>query len=386
MNLEMHKPLILLIRNAQPYDFGGGERFPVFVAKIVDYAYEPLIISRSNKLLEYATGVGIPTLRGLWWQKQSWSGVNVILFPMYVMWQLILFTWYLYIFVRLRPRVVHIQSKDDFIAATYAARLVGATVIWTDHADLKHIWQNLRIWYKNPIGKWVYLAAQYAHHITVISKSEYNEVTKHLPADSSLRSRIIIINNGCVDVYEKYTHKLQESFTFCSTNRLVTDKGVGEMITAFKQFYSRHPNSQLQLIGNGPEDAHFKKLAKDCPAIHFLGYQQDPLKFVANSHVLLQPTYHEGFSISILEAMMMKKPIIAAAVGGIPEMIDDNTSGLLIPSKDSEALLTAMERLYKDREIREKLATNARKRYLADFQFDQIVKERFIPLYENARH
>jgi glycosyltransferase involved in cell wall biosynthesis len=377
---------IILIRNAQAYDFGGGERFPVFIARVIQQEYGmPIIISSSPSLLRFANSANIKTIHGLWWSNQNWSGARVLLFPVYILWQIILFFWYLILFIHIKPHAIHIQSKDDFIAATFAGRIVGAVVIWTDHADLKHIWRNLLVWYKNPIGKLVYLAGYFANAITVISKSEYREVTKYLPKKSQVRNKLKIINNGSPDVKDQHHAARSSMLTFCSTNRLVTDKGINEMINAFRRFHKKHPDSKLVLVGNGPEEDHFKELAKDEPSIVFKGFQSDPLSFVATSDILLQPTYHEGFSISILEGFMMEKPVIATSVGGNLEMIKDNETGLLIPAKNSDSLYEAMERLYKDPALRRRLAKNARAQYKAKFVFDVIVKKEFIPLYETTR-
>ncbi len=382
----MKEKTIVLIRNAQPYDFGGGERFPVFVAKVLKQKYGiPIIISSSPSLLKYANSADIRTIRGPWWSRQQWSGARALLFPLYLLWQVFLFVWYLGLFIILNPNVIHIQSKDDFIAATLAGRLVGATVIWTDHADLKHIWRNLRIWYKNPVGKLVYIAAHLAHRITLISKSEHREISRHLPIRSLVRKRLIIIHNGSPDVKHTHPNTTSEVFTFCSTNRLVSDKGIREMIAAFKQFHKKYPDSQLLLVGNGPEEEDFKELASDDSAIIFVGFQSDPLTFVASSQIVLQPTYHEGFSISILEAFMLQKPVIATSVGGNLEMIKDNKNGILVPVKDSDALYRAMVLLYTDVALRERLAKNGRRDYLEQYVFDNIVSSQFLPLYKGVK-
>lgn len=387
MPVTMRQRTVILIRNAQAYDFGGGERFPVFVAKsLIQNDLKPIIISKSTSLREYAKGASIETIRGPWWSNQRWSGARVVLFPLYIAWQFFLFFWYLCVFVYKRPYTVHIQSKDDFISATFAGRLVGATVIWTDHADLKHIWQNLAIWYKNPVGKLVYIASYLANVITLISRSEYREVTRHLPRNSPILERLKIVHNGSSDTKATYPTRSSDVFTFCSTNRLVGDKGIREMIAAFKQFHKEYPGSQLLLVGNGPEEDVFKQQAADNPAIIFTGYQTDPLSFVASSDVLLQPTYHEGFSISILEGFMMEKPIIATDVGGNVEMITHMSNGILIPSKDTASLYDAMVVLYKDPQLRNRLAKKGRKIYLEKFVFDEIVKKEFIPLYDKTTH
>lgn len=374
---------IILIRNANHYDFGGGERFPVFVAEILaNQGFSPVVISRSKKLLNFAQAKSIKTVKGLWWTRQNWSGRSALLFPVYILWQLLLLGWYLWIFTLHRPMSVHIQSKDDFIAATLAARLCGARVIWTDHADLKHVWKNLSIWYKNPVGKLVYLCAHFAHAITLVSKSELELVTANLPSHKNVAKKFHVIYNGVLDLASKYPRKAPgEEFTFCVASRLVTDKGIDEVIQAFKDIVATNPQSRLLLMGDGPEAVKFHQRAQGIPGVRFLGHQKDPLHVMAQADVFVHPTYHEGFSVALVEAGMIGLPIIATAVGGNKEIIRDEETGLLVPAQNTEALRYAMNRLLQDSTLRTTLARNARAQYVDNFQFDHIVAKSFIPLY-----
>ena len=81
---------------------------------------------------------------------------------------------------------------------------------------------------------------------------------------------------------------------------------------------------------------------------------------------------------------MLQLPIIATSIGGNPEIIHHNKTGLLVPAKDSTALHHAMEQLYSDPKLRTRLATATRRQYLASFVFHTIVKTQFIPLYKNG--
>ena len=81
---------------------------------------------------------------------------------------------------------------------------------------------------------------------------------------------------------------------------------------------------------------------------------------------------------------MLQLPIIATSVGGNPEIIHNNKTGLLIPVKDPTALRDAMERLYTNHKLRANLAAAARRQYLTLFVFHAIVEKQFIPLYENG--
>lgn len=382
----MNKKRIILIRNAKSYDFGGGERFPVFIADILKKSdYDPIIISKSLKLLKFAADQNIPTVKGLWWSHQNWSGRYALLFPIYLVWQIVLLLWYTVAFLRLRPYAIHIQSKDDFIAATLAGHIVRARIIWTDHADLKHVWQNLTIWYKNPVGKLIYSCAHFAHAITVVSKSERNFVTAHLPAKSKLKKDLLVVYNGVLDNASQFSveHK-NDDFIYCAASRLVTDKGIKELIQAYRTVHSQIPNSKLLLLGDGPEAVKFHKLARDVPSIIFLGHQTNPLNTMSQADAFVHPTYHEGFSVALVEAGMLSLPIIATAIGGNVEIISDKETGLLVPVRNSSKLAEAMRELAVNTELRQRLGKSARKQYLERFQFDHIVRESFIPLYEGG--
>ncbi len=376
---------IAIVRNAAPYDFGGGERFPVFLAETLKYqGFSPTIISRSKQLIEFTKENQIPTIKGWWWSKQQWSGVNNLFIPIYFIWQCILFLYYVSLFSKLKVGVVHIQSKDDFIAATYAAKALRKRVIWTDHADLKHIWRNLSIWYKNPIGKMVYRAALRADAITVVSNSELQLVTNNLPVNSRVASKLTVVYNGVIDQSQEYPRQSSRLFTYLVASRLVTDKGIGEVLVAFKRLSEEFKDIELQVIGDGPEANNFKKQATNLEHVSLLGHQTQPLSFMANADVFVHPTYHEGFSVALVEASMMSLPIIATSVGGNVEIIKHNKTGFLVAAQSSNELFMAMKILFENDPLRKTLAENARQQYLEKFQFDVIIKDRFIPLYRGT--
>lgn len=382
MHNSHHRPRVAIIRNAYSYDFGGGERFPVSLAEeLAKQGHETVIISRSPRLLSLAKERKLEVVQGWWWSYQNFSGRHSLLFPVYLLWQLALMVWYLVLFIRLKPSAVHPQSRDDFVAATLAAKLVGSRVVWTDHADLKYIFQNHRVWYKNPVGKLVYLSSKLAHHITLVSKSEKRLIEAQI--GHTLPSKYIVIHNGVNDQYSKLkpAQTKKKSTVFVATSRLVTSKGIGELIDAFKSL-SHSEKSELWLLGEGLEEKKFRQQAGDTTTIKFLGFPKNALQRVADADVFIHPSYHEGFSISLVEAAMLGKPIIACDVGGNGEIITNNRNGLLVAARDSEALRKAMLELLKNSTKRKKMGIESREIYLTDFVFSQIVEERFVPLYE----
>ena len=191
-----------------------------------------------------------------------------------------------------------------------------------------------------------------------------------------------IVYNGAFDSYKPA--KKYDIFTFISTGRLVTDKGIGELIKAFIKFNNKWSASQLYLLGDGPERKSFERMASDNDSIYFLGYQEDPLKYVSKSHVFLLPTYHEGFSLAIIEACMLAMPVIATDVGGNPEIIRDGETGLLVQVRDPEALYIAMEELFENSLLRERLSKNARKAYERKFNYKNIINDNYIRFYQDS--
>ncbi len=372
---------IVIIRNAHRYDFGGGERVPVNLADILSKnGYAPVIVSRSPKLLDYASTKGIKVVRGWWWSRQNWSGPRVLLTPIYFIWQLLLILWYLSLFLRLRPKVVHPQSKDDFIAATVAGKLLGAKVVWSDHADLKYVYQNTSVWYKNPVGKLVRWASRMASAIILTSQNDKKLIEAAL--GTRLGRRYLVIHNGISDRPELLGKEHDtDKIVFAATSRLVTAKGIGELIEAFKTVALKHPKTELWLFGEGPEQKKFEELASGQDGISFKGFPENVLEQVAKADIFVHSSYLEGFSISLIEAAMLGKPIIACRVGGNPEIVRDGKNGLLIPPRDTDALTMAMAKLVADKKLRQQYGKAARKTYEDGYVFEKIVKEKYIPLY-----
>lgn len=370
---------IALIRNSYAHDVGGAEKFPTNLGLVIaDRGFKPVILSANKKTLSIAKAAGLRAARSPWWSFQNFSGRNILLFPAYLLWMLAVTAWYLQFFLRERADVVHPQSRDDFVAATFAAKLLRKRVIWTDHADLKHVFMNHKKWYKNPVGKTVYLASLLADHITIGSHSEMRLIEESL--GKRLPAKYQVVHMGVVDEYKPAERK-NGRLVFVSTSRLVGDKGIGELIEAFKMIDDS--NAVLKLCGDGPEAARFKAQARGVKHIEFLGYVDDVLRVLRESDALVHPSYHESFGLSLVEAEMCGLPIIACNVASIPEIVKDGVNGILVKPKSSEDLAQAMTTLIKNSKLKTEMGQASRQIFLKSFQFDKIVDEKFLPLYED---
>lgn len=371
---------VALIRNSRSYDFGGAELFPINLAhELEKLEYVPVIISAHEKTLSTAQDSGLKVAKGLWWSFQDFSGFKIALLPLYLAWTLVLISWYVVFFLKNRIDVAHPQSRDDFLSTTIAAKLLKRKVVWTDHADLKHIYMNHRKWYKNPVGKLVYLTSKFADKVTIESFSESDLIKKSL--GKKLPENYTIVHIGVVDLYRPID-RIDKGMVFISTSRLVKDKGIRELIEAFKLVEAK--DVLLRLCGDGPDADYFKTLASGVQNIEFLGHVNNVTEMLQKSDVLVHPTYHESFGLSLVEAEMCNLPIIASGVGSIPEIVEDGVSGILVRPKSVTDLANAMRQLIKNPKQRTDMGKAGRQIYLSKFQFDKIVKEKFVPIYEQA--
>lgn len=154
-------------------------------------------------------------------------------------------------------------------------------------------------------------------------------------------------------------------FTFVFIGRLVRDKGINELIKAFKTLNKIHPTTRLILVGGfeqklDPLDPETISEINNNPAIEAVGVQRDVRPWLLASDCFVFPSYREGFPNVVIEAGAMELPSIVTDINGSREIISHGKNGLIIPSRDGFALLTAMERFLKESELAQELSRNAR--------------------------
>ncbi|TPE39997.1 glycosyltransferase family 4 protein [Pontibacter mangrovi] len=158
----------------------------------------------------------------------------------------------------------------------------------------------------------------------------------------------------------------QEDFVFVFIGRLVKDKGVQELVAAFKAVQLSHPHAKLILVG--PLEQELDPLPPETlqeieqnPAILSVGFQNDVRPYLAVSHALAFPSYREGFPNVPMQAGCFELPSIVTDINGCNEIVVEGENGLIIPPKHTQKLQEAMERLLTDRPLYEHLTSNARR-------------------------
>lgn len=153
--------------------------------------------------------------------------------------------------------------------------------------------------------------------------------------------------------------------TYCFVGRVVGDKGINEMVSAFYRLYLKNSAIRLLLVGPfedelDPLSEFTKSIINEHPAIEAVGWQSDVRPFLAASQFFVFPSYREGFPNVLLQAGAMGLPSIVTDINGSNEIILPGQNGVIIPSHDEEALFAAMEDTLTHPDRWVQMAANAR--------------------------
>lgn len=240
---------------------------------------------------------------------------------------------------------------------------------------------------KNPvfrrIFKWM---LGYADSVTVNSTFMKNEVEKII---KNKNIEIIPMGAGIGDISDKSTEKREQTTktNLLFVGRLIEWKGTKYLIDAVKLL---DPGKfELHIAGDGPERENLEKNAPENVVFH--GYQtgKNLEELYLNADVFVLPSivddagYTEGLGTVLLEAANFSIPSIGTNVGGIPDIIIDGKTGLLVPQKDSAALADAIKTLAEDKMLCGKLTENAQKHLKDNFSWE-VITEKFFEIYSKA--
>ena len=143
-------------------------------------------------------------------------------------------------------------------------------------------------------------------------------------------------------------------------------KGQRVLLEAARQLRETHPDVCFLLLGDGADGEALKAGSADLDNVIWEGFQPNVGDYLEIMTLFAFPSRNEGLGSTLLDAMDHRVPIVASDVDGIPDLIEDDVSGLLVPPGDAEALATALMALLEDPERSRRLATAAGQR-LADF-------------------
>lgn len=221
-------------------------------------------------------------------------------------------------------------------------------------------------------------------HLIPVALSELirDSIVKEYDIDED---RIPVIYNG-IDLSKcqiKTDYSVDGNFKILHIGRFYEQKNHTGLLQAFKLFHEKHINTELWLIGDGEKRAEIENyVAKNnlTSCVTLLGLQSYVYGYLHDADMFTLPSNYEGIPMTIVEAMGTGLPIVATTVGGIPDMLNDE-SALLVPVEVNE-ISKAFEKYYTNTELRETHGTNAF--ILSDKFSAKTMAERYYSIYKGV--
>jgi glycosyltransferase involved in cell wall biosynthesis len=198
-----------------------------------------------------------------------------------------------------------------------------------------------------------------------------------LRARTCRASRTVVIHNGVpLDGPRRPPRSASDPVTLVSVGRLRPPK---DFATLLRAVAALEPGSaRLRIAGDGPERAalaaEVARLGLES-TVELMGTRTDVAELLAGADVFVLSSDSEGLPMSVLEAMAARLPVVASAVGGVPEAVRDGETGTLVPPRDSAALAEALRRLVADPALRDRLGEAGRRRVEREFSLARFERE-----------
>lgn len=285
------------------------------------------------------------------------------------------------VFRREKPDMVHSMTPKAGLLCMLAAKMAHVPVrvhtftglVWPTAKGLKRRILMLTDWltcacatHVIPEGEGV--KADLQRHITrkPMKVLGYGNVKGVDMERFSLRPEIVDAAKGL---------RSRNLFTFLYVGRIVSDKGVNELVDAFSKLHAHNPHCRLVLVGKMEENldplkpSTLKKILAQ-KGIRAVGEKRDDelIAWYAASDCFVLPSYREGFPNTVLEAGAMGLPSIVTDINGSREIVENGKNGIIIPPKDENALFEAMQQMLDNDSERNSMATVARPMIASRFE------------------
>lgn len=274
------------------------------------------------------------------------------------------------LFAEYQPEVVQTHSvKSHFLLA-----ILGAPRPWIafhhGYTD-----ENLKMRAYNALDRY---SLRKSDRIVTVCEAFIPELRRSGVA----RDRVDILHNSIDPAWRPLPDEIQELrkslnlapgvLRILAIGRLSKEKGHATLIKAVAEVKKRRPDLAVEvlLVGDGPLRASLNELAKAEgmeSVFRFVGQVRNVKAFFGVADLLAVPSFSEGSPNVVLEAMAAGAPMVATRVGGVPEILRDRETGLLVPAGDCDAMATAIVELIDSSELRLRLAARAHDRVATEF-------------------
>ena len=255
------------------------------------------------------------------------------------------------------------------------ARVVSPVpVVYTEH--------NIAGSYRLPV-QWANRAT-YARNraVTAVSDAEAESIAGYPGPDAR-----VVSNGVSVAVTEQEKAAVRAELGIDAATPLVVHvgnirphKGHANLVDTVVRLVPMVPDVRVVSIGGEKHDgdlARVTRLAAEAGVadhLAFMGRREDALAFTAAADVFANPSDFEGLPVAVLEAMALERPVVATSVGGVPSIVRNDVTGVLVPPKDPAALADGIARMLGDRRVAAELAAAGRKVVERDFSLETMVR------------
>jgi glycosyltransferase involved in cell wall biosynthesis len=285
--------------------------------------------------------------------------------------------WRLYRHLRhTRPDILHSFLPVANLAGVMVGRL----------ARVPRVIVSIRCSYEATLGRSWRRVARWSHRRAdrVIVNSEaarLEEIEAGFPSE-----RLDYVPNGirlaAAPAPGRAALDLPEGPLVLSVGQLEAIKGHRHLIDAWDTVRAAVPDATLVLLGDGSLRAELEEWTRrngTASSVRFLGFREGVRPYLLACDLLVQSSVSEGMPNAVLEAMAARRPVVATRVGGVPEIVSDGKTGVLVPAADPGALASAIVGLLAQRERRTAMGEAAWRRVR-----DRFLAERMITLTEDA--
>ncbi len=279
---------------------------------------------------------------------------------------------------REKIQVLQVQMLHATIVGVVAARLARVPVVLVNRQYTDEGYDN----HGALIRKLDLSLTQTANHVTTCSAQVRDTILSQttLPPE-----RVGVIHNGidlaAFDAAARagspfWDRSWENGILLGTAGSLNPRKGHADLLHALARVLKVRPDVRLVIVGEGRERARLEALADRLgirSKVLLAGFQMDVATLMQHLTFYVHPSRHEPFGISLIEAMGARKAIVASAVGGIPDIVVDGQTGLLVPPSDPESLAEAILRLIREPEAAQRMGERGRARVEECFTISTVV-------------
>lgn len=288
------------------------------------------------------------------------------------------------LFRKLRPDIVHLNGSKAGALGTFAAKVaLVPKIVFSTHGlpyfEKRPRWQNFFIYIT------LKFAAYFQNIVIAISQFDYEHALKHnLVLSSKLTYIPISIEPeeyrflSRKEAREALSSSLNSNLVIGTIAEFTKNKGLEQLVNATKMLCATSYKFRVIIVGWGEEgeilQGKIKNLKLESTISLVAGSGEDH-KYLKAFDVFVLPSLKEGLPYTLLEASIAEVPIVATAVGGVPEIVEHEKTGLLVNASSPEELAHAIRALAENREYAKQLASRAREKVLRDHQLSSMLQK-----------